>query len=89
MATTCRAPRPTCTPPSERTSHDFGHSKILQWTEGLRLHPAGRRQKDVFVHATALERAGIMHLSEGQKVTFDTANDPRSGKIAVSTIELA
>ena len=45
--------------------------------------------KDVFVHATALERAGIMNLREGQKVTFDTLSDPRNGKIAVSTIELA
>ena len=46
-------------------------------------------QKDVFVHATALERAGIQGLREGQKVKFDTQNDPRSGKIAVSTIEIA
>jgi CspA family cold shock protein len=46
-------------------------------------------QKDVFVHATALERAGIPHLNEGQKVKFDTRNDPRSGKIAVGAIELA
>ena len=46
-------------------------------------------QKDVFVHATALERAGINGLQEGQKVKFDTENDPRSGKIAVGTIELA
>lgn len=46
-------------------------------------------QKDVFVHATALERAGIHSLREGQRVKFDTQNDPRSGKIAVGTIELA
>jgi CspA family cold shock protein len=44
---------------------------------------------DVFVHATALERAGIMHLTEGQSVTFDTEVDRRSGKTAVSTIEAA
>jgi len=42
--------------------------------------------KDVFVHATALERAGISALREGQKVTFDTQTDPRSGKLAVSRI---
>ena len=45
--------------------------------------------KDVFVHATALERAGIMGLREGQKVSFDTATDSRSGKLAVRTIEVA
>lgn len=43
--------------------------------------------KDVFVHATALERAGIRRLVEGQKVSFDTATDRRSGKIAVNNIE--
>ena len=46
-------------------------------------------QKDVFVHATALERAGIPALREGQKVMFDTRNDPRNGKTAVGAIELA
>lgn len=42
--------------------------------------------KDVFVHATALERAGMHSLNEGQKVSFDTAEDRRSGKIAVDNI---
>ncbi len=43
--------------------------------------------KDVFVHATALERAGISQLVEGQKVSFDTEQDSRSGKTAVGKIE--
>jgi CspA family cold shock protein len=45
--------------------------------------------KDVFVHATALERAGMRGLTEGQKVSFDTAEDRRSGKIAVNNIAAA
>ena len=45
--------------------------------------------KDVFVHATALERAGISRLVEGQKVSFDTEQDNRSGKTAVGKIEVA
>ncbi len=45
--------------------------------------------KDVFVHATALERAGMSGLREGQKVSYETAEDRRSGKIAVSTISAA
>ena len=45
--------------------------------------------KDVFVHATALERAGVSRLVEGQKVSFDTALDSRSGKTAVANIEAA
>ncbi len=43
--------------------------------------------KDVFVHATALERAGLRALNEGQKVSFETETDRRSGKLAVSKIE--
>ena len=45
--------------------------------------------KDVFVHASALERAGLRGLAEGQKVTFDTAEDRRSGKLAVNNIQTA
>ena len=45
--------------------------------------------KDVFVHATALERAGMRGLAEGQKVSYDTAEDRRSGKIAVNNIQTA
>jgi CspA family cold shock protein len=43
--------------------------------------------KDVFVHATALERAGISRLVEGQKVSFDTEQDSRSGKTAVGKLQ--
>jgi cold shock protein len=45
--------------------------------------------KDVFVHATALERAGMRGLVEGQKVSFDTQEDRRTGKIAVGNIQSA
>ncbi len=45
--------------------------------------------KDVFVHATALERAGMHSLTEGQKVSFDTEIDRRSGKTAVGNIKAA
>ena len=44
--------------------------------------------KDVFVHATALERAGISGLREGQEVRFDVQEDPRTGKSAVGTLEV-
>ena len=45
--------------------------------------------RDVFVHATALERAGMHDLVEGQKVSFDTEADRRSGKMAVCNIQAA
>lgn len=44
---------------------------------------------DVFVHATALERSGMTGLREGDRVSFDTAKDQRSGKTAVNTIQMA
>ncbi len=43
--------------------------------------------KDVFVHATALERAGMMGLVEGQKVQFDVEVDRRSGKDAAANLQ--
>ena len=45
--------------------------------------------KDVFVHVTALERAGLRGLVEGKKVSFDTQEDRRTGKIAVGNIQAA
>ena len=45
--------------------------------------------KDVFVHVTALERAGLRGLVEGQKVAFDTQQDRRTGKTAVANIQAA
>ena len=45
--------------------------------------------KDVFVHASALERAGMRGLVQGQKVAFDTQEDRRTGKTAVGNIQAA
>ena len=42
--------------------------------------------KDVFVHASALERAGIRNLVEGQKVSFDIEPDRRTGKSSATNI---
>jgi CspA family cold shock protein len=42
--------------------------------------------KDVFVHASALERAGIRNLVEGQKVSFDIEADRRTGKSSATNI---
>jgi len=42
--------------------------------------------KDVFVHATALEAAGMNGLVEGQKISFDVEADGRSGKMAASNL---
>ncbi len=43
--------------------------------------------KDVFVHISALERAGIGNLNEGQKVSFDLEQDQR-GKTSAGNLRL-
>jgi cold shock protein len=63
-----------------------GTVKFYNETKGYGFIQPDDGGKDVFVHATALERAGLRSLREGQKVSFDTQTDPRSGKIAVGTI---
>ena len=45
--------------------------------------------KDVFVHATALERAGIRGLREGQKVTYELQTDQRNGKTSAVNLQAA
>ena len=43
--------------------------------------------KDVFVHATAIQRAGMDGLVEGQKIGFEVETDRRSGKDAASNLQ--
>ena len=42
---------------------------------------------DVFVHISAVERAGIRNLNEGQKLSFDVRTDQRSGKSAAANLQ--
>jgi CspA family cold shock protein len=44
---------------------------------------------DVFVHISAVERAGMSTLNEGQKLTFDVVADRRSGKSAAENLRAA
>ncbi len=44
---------------------------------------------DVFVHISAVERAGLSSLNEGQKVSYEIATDKRSGKSSADRLELA
>ena len=66
-----------------------GTVKFYNETKGFGFIAPDDGGKDVFVHATALERAGMRSLTEGQKVSFDAQEDRRTGKIAVGTIEAA
>jgi CspA family cold shock protein len=50
---------------------------VVQSNEGLWVHStAGRRKgKDVFVHISAVERAGLSTLNEGQTVQYELVNN--------------
>ena len=42
--------------------------------------------KDVFVHISAVERAGLSNLNEGQKVSFDVVDSSKTGKSAAENL---
>jgi CspA family cold shock protein len=44
---------------------------------------------DVFVHISAVERAGLRTLNEGQKISFDVVADRRSGKSSADNLRAA
>ena len=43
--------------------------------------------KDAFVHVSAIERAGMNDLREGQKVSFELVTDARSGKMSADKLQ--
>lgn len=45
--------------------------------------------KDVFVHISAVERAGMHSLNEGQKLSFEVVADRRTGKSSAGNLQAA
>ncbi len=45
--------------------------------------------KDVFVHVSAVEQAGMRHLQEGQKIDYEVVADRRTGKSSASNLRAA
>ncbi len=43
--------------------------------------------KDVFVHISAVERAGLRELREGQRVAFEVVTDRKTGKSAAENLK--
>jgi CspA family cold shock protein len=65
-----------------------GTVKWFNETKGYGFIAPEGGKKDVFVHITALERAGIRALNDGQAVTFDLERD-RNGRESATNLALA
>ena len=52
------------------------------------IQPAGGGGKDVFVHISAVERAGLSSLNEGQKISFEAKKDPMRGKTSAENLRV-
>jgi cold shock protein len=58
----------------------IGTVKFFNTAKGFGFIAPEGGNKDVFVHASAVEAAGMRTLSEGQKVSFDIQPDPKGSK---------
>ena len=63
-----------------------GTVKWFNGQKGFGFIEPDNGDKDVFVHISALERAGMSSLQEGQKVSFDIVADRRTGKSAADNL---
>ena len=64
-----------------------GTVKWFNATKGFGFIQPDNGGKDAFVHISAVERAGLDRLIEGQKVEFDLVSDQRSGKMSAENLK--
>jgi len=65
-----------------------GTVKFFNASKGFGFIAPNDGGADVFVHATALERAGIRNLNEGDLVSFEVEEDRRSGKVSATNLQV-
>jgi cold shock protein len=66
-----------------------GTVKWFNETKGYGFIQPDTGGKDVFVHISAVERAGLRTLVEGQKISYDVEADRRSGKESAGNLKTA
>ena len=65
----------------------IGTVKFFNTTKGYGFIEPEDGSKDAFVHISAVERAGMSTLNEGQKVEFELVTDRKSGKMSADTLK--
>lgn len=66
-----------------------GSVKWFNETKGYGFIQPDDGGADVFVHISAVEKAGMRTLKEGQKVSFDVQEDPKKGKSSAANLATA
>ncbi|HEX8418154.1 MAG TPA: cold-shock protein [Methylobacterium sp.] len=66
-----------------------GTVKWFNETKGYGFIQPDDGGKDVFVHISAVERAGMRNLIEGQKISYEIETDKRSGKDSAANLQAA
>jgi cold shock protein len=70
-------------------SMSTGTVKWFNGTKGFGFIQPDDGSKDVFVHISAVERAGMRELTEGQKVSYEMETDRRTGKQSAGNLQAA
>ncbi len=63
-----------------------GTIKWFNMAKGYGFVEPSDKSKDVFIHISALEQAGIKDLKDGQKISYNI--EPNKGKISATNIKL-
>jgi cold shock protein len=72
---------------SEGTNMQSGTVKWFNGQKGFGFIQPDDGGNDVFVHISAVERAGLGSLNEGQKLSFELERDQRSGKMSAGQLQ--
>jgi len=64
-----------------------GTVKWFNTTKGFGFIQPDNGSTDVFVHISAVERAGMRSLTDGQKIRYDIVQDRRSGKNSADNLQ--
>ncbi|MCJ2069759.1 cold-shock protein [Methylobacterium sp. J-030] len=67
----------------------IGTVKWFNDTKGFGFIQPDDGGKDVFVHISAVERAGMQGLNEGQKISYEMETDRRTGKQSAGSLQAA